>query len=511
MKVDAPNRKGSVPPANKGFSVSRSWLRGWLVACVAVSSISPHAAESLSFRTTVLPVLTKAGCNAGACHGAATGQGGFKLSLLGYDPEEDCERITRELGGRRLDFAAPGESLFLRKPTHQLDHEGGRRIRRDSQAYQTLLRWIAAGAPYGPRELHVTKVAVAPSEILLAATNQTMQLRVTAFLSDGSQADATALALYTSNDDAIAEVSKTGEVTTRGRGLTSIMIRYSGQVAASRVAVPFGEAKVSDADFIANNFIDEHVRAELRRLRLSPSPLSRDAEFLRRVYLDVIGRLPSAEEARAFLSEPGSPVRRQRVVDDLLRREEFVDFWTMRLADLLLISGKRGSETATRTYHEWLREQVARNTPFDQLARALLTATGEVASVGPANFFTLASDPRDLAEHVGRIFLGTQIACARCHAHPADRWTQEDYYRFAAFFARVSQDGGVIKLGNRGEVNHPKTGQPLSPKALGFPGRVGGRLPAPERPLTPSLSPDGGEGARRAGEGALKFVSAGQG
>src|SRR6185369_4585758 len=211
------------------------------------------AAELPPFRTGILPVLTKAGCNAGACHGAATGQGGFKLSLLGYDPEEDYERITRELGGRRLDFAAPDESLFLRKATHQLDHEGGRRIRRDSRAYQTLLRWIASGALYGPRELQVKEIAVAPAEILLATTNQTMQLRVTAFLSDGSQADSTALALYTSNDDAIAEVSKTGEVTTRGRGLTSIMIRYCGQVAAARVAVPFSEVEVGAADFVASN------------------------------------------------------------------------------------------------------------------------------------------------------------------------------------------------------------------------------------------------------------------
>jgi hypothetical protein len=498
------------------------------------ASLTIRAAEPAqshqSFRTTILPILTKAGCNAGACHGAATGQGGFKLSLLGYDPEEDYQRITRELSGRRIDLDAPAESLFLRKPTRQLDHEGGRRIPRDSESYQTLLRWIAAGASYGPHDLYVKDIAVTPAHSLLATTNPPLKLRVTASLSDSSQADVTELALYTSNDDAIAEVNKTGEITTRGRGLTSIMVRYSGQVAAARIAVPFGETKVSDADFPANNFIDEKIRAELKRLGLPPSPLSSDAEFLRRVYLDVIGRLPASDEVRELLEtvplilpsprvrrgesvaedrvrggltprfrgdsvpESQATEKRQRIIDDLLQREEFVDFWTMKFADLLLIGGKRGSEAGTRSYHEWLRQQIARNTPLDQIARTLLTASGNVTAVGPANFFTLATDPRDLAEHVGRIFLGTQIACARCHAHPADRWTQEDYHRFAAYFARISRDGDVIKVSTRGEVDHPKTGQPLSPKPLGASARsasvepdrrveMAAWLTAPDNPL----------------------------
>jgi hypothetical protein len=427
------------------------------------------AAEALSFRTGVLPILTKAGCNAGACHGAATGQGGFKLSLLGYDPEEDHERITRELGGRRIDLASPEESLFLRKPTRQLEHEGGRRIARDSETYRTLVQWIAGGAQYGARDLHVKSLTVTPENSLLDSTNQSVQLRVTAVLSNSSREDVTALALYTSNDDGIAEVNKSGEMTTRGRGLTSIMVRYSGQVAVARLAVPFGKSSLTDVEFPANNFIDEHVRTELNRLGLSASSLASNSEFLRRSYLDLIGRLPTSDEARSFLAEPVSPARRREIIDDLLRRDDFVDFWTMKFADLLLISGKRAKESETRVYHEWLREQLARGTPFDSIARSLLTAQGQLTQVGPANFFTLANDPRDLAEHVGRIFLGTQIACARCHAHPADRWTQDDYHRFAAYFARVSRDGETIKISNRGQVDHPKTGRPLSAKPLGAP------------------------------------------
>ena len=468
-------------------------MKGAAVISFAVMSlVAATSAEELPpFRTSILPVLTKAGCNAGACHGAATGQGGFKLSLLGYDPEEDYERITRELGGRRIAVAHSEESLFLRKPSGQIEHEGGRKLRRDSDGYELVRRWIAAGAPYGPRELQVTAISVEPADSLIGSANDTKQLRVTASLSDGSRQDVTSLALYTSNEDAIAEVSKTGEVATVGRGLTSIMVRYSGQVAAARVAVPLSDANVAMDDFPVANFIDEHIRAELLRLRVPASPLSDDAEFLRRVHLDVTGRLPTAEVATAFLSELPSAEKRRRVIDGLLRSDAFVDFWTMKLADLLLLNGQGDPAAA---YHAWLREQVATNAPFDHIARTLLTSTGDLARVGPANFMTLAHDPRDMSEHAGRIFLGAQIACARCHTHPSDRWTQEDYHRFAAYFARITREGGAVQVSTRGEVDHPKSGKPLSPKPLGAPARqqisdvdrrveLAGWLTAPDNPL----------------------------
>lgn len=441
-------------------------------AAIAVAAfllyVSARADESLPFRTGILPVLTKAGCNAGACHGAATGQGGFKLSLLGYDPEEDYDRITRELGGRRLEVAHPEDSLILRKASGQMEHEGGRKLPRDSEGYALLRRWISSGAGYGPRDLQVRSIAVSPRDSLIEGVPGALQLRVTAALSDGSEQDVTPLALYTSNDDAIAEVARNGRITTVGRGLTSIMVRYSGQVAAARVAVPLAEAPVSLDDFAPANYIDEHIRAELLRLRVPASALSSDAEFLRRVHLDLTGRLPEPDEVRGFLAAPSTPETRLRLVDKLLGGEPFVDYWTYRMADMLLLNGQGEAATA---YHGWLRKQVATGAPFDQIAHALLTSTGELARIGPANFMMLAQDPRDLSEHVGRIFLGAQIACARCHAHPSDRWTQEDYHRFAAFFARVSREGGVIRLADRGEVDDPKSGKPVSPKPLGAPAR----------------------------------------
>lgn len=425
------------------------------------------ATERPDFPTRILPILTKAGCNSGVCHGAAVGQGGFKLSLLGYDAVQDHANLTRELGGRRLDVEAPESSLFFRKGTGQLDHDGGRKIKRGSDAERTLLAWIAAGAPFGPADLRVTKIKVDPADWLLHAPGRTVQLRVVAELSDGRSEDVTALALYSSNDDAVADADKTGLVTSRDRGLTSVMVRYSGQAVAARIAVPFGDTDVAATDFKARSFIDEQVLAELRRLRLPPSPPSDDAEFFRRVHLDLIGRLPEPEETRAFLDEPLSDEKRQRVIGSLLAREEFVDFWTMKFGDWLLVGGKRGSEAATRTYHEWVRAQLASNRPLDGMVRDLLLAQGEVTQNGPANFFSLATDPRDLGEQVSSIFLGTQIACARCHAHPADRWTQDDYHAFAAYFARVAKHGDTLTVSNRGEVEHPKTGRPVAPRPLG--------------------------------------------
>ena len=442
-----------------------------LAAATVTMALTAGAEERLDFRTRILPILTKAGCNTGNCHGAAVGQGGFKLSLLGYDPLQDHLNITRERGGRRVDLESPARSLILRKSTDQLDHDGGRRIKPDSDAFRTLVKWIGAGAEFGSPDLRVTAIDVEPADILLSTAGETAQLRVTAQLSDGTREDVSALALYSTNDDAVAEVKSSGLVTTRDCGMTSIMVRYSGQVVAARVAVPFGNAAVLAKDFVPRGFVDEAVLAELRRLHLPPSPLSEDTEFLRRVHLDLSGRLPTAEEARIFLNEAPSDGKRSRLITSLLKRGEFVDFWAMKFGDWLLISGKHGGELPTRTYNAWVREQLARNRPLDEMVRDLLVAQGDPGKVGPANFYTLASDPRDLGEYVGSLFLGTQIACARCHAHPADRWTQDDYYAFAAYFARVTQQGGSVRIADRGDVAHPKTHKSVAPRPLG--GAVG--------------------------------------
>lgn len=465
------------------------WLLSLLVGFAA------HA-ERLDFPTRILPVLTKAGCNSGGCHGAATGQGGFKLSLLGYDPEQDHLALTRELGARRIDLADPAESLFLKKATRQIEHEGGRRFSRESAEAALLERWVKAGAPFGPKELHVVALQVDPTAVLAASSNATIRLRVTAELSDGTREDVTPLALYSSNDDAVADVTKRGVVGVRGSGSTGIMVRYAGQVAATLVDRPFGspENHVNFAAFAPQNFIDELVLARLRRLRVPPSPLADDTTFLRRVSLDLAGRLPTPAEITVFLGQPESVEKRRQVIDRLLGSEEFTDLWTMRFADLLLLSGRRGGEAGTAAYHRWLRGQIARNRPWNETVRDLVTAEGNVAEVGPANFLNLANDPRDLAEHVGTMFLGTQIGCARCHAHPSDRWTQGDYHQFAAYFAKVSRDGGTVRDGERGEVEHPKTGRAMVPKPLGSAAprtdgsgarraELAGWLVAPDNPL----------------------------
>lgn len=436
------------------------WL--WLATGLFLEA----GAGEVNFRTQILPVLTKAGCNAGACHGAASGQAGFHLSLLGYDPEADHWALTREFGGRRIDLEAPAESLLLQKASRQLEHEGGRRLPKGSTGYDALVRWIQSGAPLGSAELRVVQLAVEPADQWLEQPGTQSQLKVMAHYSDGSSQEVTALALFSSNDDAVAAVDGAGQVTVRGRGLTSIMVRYSGQVAVARVAVPFGAALVKGA-FPTHNFIDQEIGLELARLGIPAAPLCDDAEFLRRVYLDLTGRLPEVAEARQWVVQGHSLVDRQRVIEDLLKSDAFVDFWTLQFAELLLISGRKGSEPAAAAYQAWLRKQIAAGTGWDVMARALVGGAGDSASPAPLNFLKLATDPRDLSEYASSILMGTQVACARCHAHPVDRWTQNDYYQFAAIFAQLAPEGRAGRRMGPAGLPHPKTGKMVAPRLLG--------------------------------------------
>ncbi|MEZ5385469.1 MAG: DUF1549 domain-containing protein [Prosthecobacter sp.] len=440
-------------------------LPRWLLpfgAAVLTPQLRAVESPEWNFGTQILPILTKSGCNAGACHGAATGQGGFSLSLLGYDAAHDHAAITRELSGRRIDLADPARSLLLRKATRTIKHKGGRRLTLDSAHYATLREWIADGAPAGVPTLAVAGLTVAPADLLLKAPGDAAQLRVSAVYSDGTRSDVTALALYDSHDDAVAEVSADGVVTMRRRAASSVMIRFGGQVTAVRVAVPF-QAEPVALDFEPVNFIDEHIAAELRRLHLPASPLADAGTFLRRTHLDLAGRLPNEEEARAFLVEP----KREDVIQRLIGSPEFVDLWTMRLADVLLISSKKQGAEGSRVYHDWLHSQIERNTPLNNLVEELLTGRGDISRDGPANFYRLTTDPRDMGEFVSRSLLGVRLACARCHHHPFDRWSMEDYYSFAGWFAQTAFEGTRVVLKNRGEVEHPKTRKAMLPLALG--------------------------------------------
>jgi len=393
------------------------------------------------------------------------GRGGFRLSLFGYDAESDYERITRELGGRRVHLGEPDASLILRKAGGQLPHGGGVRLPKSGPLYAAVRTWIAAGAPYGESARAVNRLEVTPEEALLAAKGRMQQVRVTARFSDGSSEDVTALALYTSQDDGVATVDAEGMATVLRPGLATIMVRYLGQVAAARVGMPFAAAAPAAAP-ASSNVIDAQVFPALQRLRLTPSPPSDDNEFLRRVYLDVIGTLPTAAEARSFLSDR-DPAKRTKLIDELLARPEFVDYWTLKWADLLLINSKRLGAEPAAAYHHWLRAQVAANTPFDRVATTLIETGGDFRQDAPANFVRIASDPRDVAEFASRSLLGIRVECARCHNHPFDRWTQNDYYGFAAFFARTRAEGTRVVTLAQGEVDHPKTGRPVPPRALG--------------------------------------------
>jgi len=423
--------------------------------------------ESFSFATDILPILTKAGCNTGECHGAATGQGGLRLSLLGYDPADDYEQITREYSGRRVDLDDPARSLILQKPTKQVKHKGGRVFKIGSSDYQSILKWIKRGALPGKMDVRVSSVYSQPAEVRLSKPNQSAAIKVVAKLTDGSQRDVTDKALYNSNDDGLAEVDEQGRITVLGRGVTSIMIRYGGKVAAARVGVPLRDDSVERDREMDGNFIDEKVLNELDRWNIPVSTSCEQSEFFRRAHLDLIGRPPGVEAVTAFLSEVDSPLARAAVVDELLQHEGFVDLWTMRLADLLLVNSKKQGPAGSKTYHRWLREQVATNTPVDRIAVQLLTSSGNIGEVGPANFYRMTSDPRDMAEFVSRTFMGVRVACARCHNHPFDQWSMNDYYEFAAYFAHTAWEGNRIVIKNRGDVRHPKTKLVALPKPLG--------------------------------------------
>jgi len=448
---------------------------------VLLASFTAHAAEPISFRNDILPIISKAGCNTGGCHGALAGKGGFRLSLFGYNPEADHAAITRELLGRRIEPADPARSLLLTKPTTALAHKGGKRIDVDSDEYRLLARWIAGGAP-GPKaeDPVIVNLEVSPAEALVKA-GESMSLVVRAKFSDGSERDVTRHAKFTSTDETIASVDGVGTVSIIGPGEGAITAWYSSQIVIARVTSPYPH-EVPDSVYAAapsGNFIDDLVLEQLRRLNLKPSPPASDATFVRRAYLDTIGRLPTPVETRAFVAD-ASPDKYSQLADRLLAREEFVDYWTYKWSDLLLVSGAKLRPEPMKAYYGWIRKSVAENTPWDEFARGVVTAQGSATEDGASNFYAIHQDPESMAENVSQAFLSLSLNCAKCHDHPLEKWTNDQYYQFANLFARVRAKGwgGDARSGDGkrtlyvepdGDLIQPRTGRPQPPAPLDAP------------------------------------------
>jgi hypothetical protein len=401
--------------------------------------------QPINFTNEIVPIFSKLGCNSGACHGKSRGQNGFRLSLLGFEPHVDFEALTREARGRRIVPTAPELSLLLRKPIGEMPHGGGKRLSADSRDYRTILRWIRSGAPFGQTaDPKVVGLAVAPAH-RLAPARSSLQMSVTAVLSDGSRRDVTADAEYSSNNPEIASVAEGGFVETLDvPGDGAIMVRYLGHVGVFRVTIP-QEAPVAKYVFPRpTNFIDEHVHAKLRQLSVPPSERCTDSEFLRRVSLDITGTLPTASEVEKFLANPDSR-RREKLIDDLLTRPAYASYSALKWGDILRnkrdgIVGVGGKAERTQALHAWLKESFAKNKPYDQFVREILTATGDFAGpdAQPAvGWYVVLRTPAALVDDAAQIFLGTRIQCAQCHHHPYEKWSQDDYWGLAAFFARV--------------------------------------------------------------------------
>ncbi|MFN4905903.1 MAG: DUF1549 and DUF1553 domain-containing protein [Planctomycetota bacterium] len=429
--------------------------------------------RTVGFERDVLPIFTKVGCNTGSCHGAARGKDGFRLSLFGFDPLGDYQRITREIGIRRINLAVPDQSLLLLKATGSVQHSGGKKIEPGSKHYQTVLAWLQAGAPAdAARPPAVTKVDLYPTQMVLEGEGAKERLVAVATYADGTQRDVWDLAGFTTNNERTGAVDANGTVTSGVRGEAFVMARFDTHTVGTQVlALPAGmqyEFKPSPG-----NYIDALVDAKLLKLRLPTSGLCSDDEFVRRVTVDITGLLPTEEETTNFLANT-DPNKRAALIETLLGRKEFSEIWAMKWADLLMIkSNNQVSYKAAYLYYNWLINQIASNTPLDKIARELLTATGGTFQNPSTNFYQVEQDRLKMSENVAQVFMGIRTQCAQCHNHPFDRWTMDDYYGFAAFFSQVgrkqSEDYRQILVfnGGGGEVNHPVGGAVVKPRFLG--------------------------------------------
>jgi hypothetical protein len=457
----------------------------WLLISLLVASSIP-AARPIDFDTDIEPLLTRYGCNAGSCHGAAAGRGGFSLSLYGSVPERDFEAIVQQLEGRRVNLAHPEESLLFLKATESVSHQGGPRFDIDSPAARLLLDWIRQGA-MRDTDRQLRQLDVAPAKISMRRIGERSRLSVSATFSDSTAHDVTAWSVLTADDPSAVKVSPDGDVTVSRPGRHLVTVRYLDRLIPVEVLLPF---RFSDESVQQNsttpgassavNIVDREIDQRLRELHLPKSGAASRETFLRRASLRLTGRLPApdaiakfvastdrsddSERLRTFDAHSQRPApANARLIDDLLDSEAFDEFWTYQFIKLLKVKASPQRETSARTAYEWLRAQIAADNPLDQVAREMVTATGATTENGATAFYLAAGDARKQAEFVSELFLGVRLRCANCHDHPLDQWTQDDYHGLAAIFAPIRR-GASITVGTSGDVIHPRTGGPAIPK-----------------------------------------------
>jgi len=461
-----------VRPAGDGETTVTATL-GAAKATVRVRVTGSAQIAAPTFRNHVLPVMTKVGCNSGSCHGALAGKNGFKLTLRGYDPDTDYQVLTREGIGRRVSLVEPAQSLMLLKPTLAVPHGGGRRFDPRSPEYNILVDWIASGAPPpSDADTRIQGVDIYPASAWLEPGAE-QQVLVRARYSDGHTEDVTRWVKFSSTDAGVASVDDFGKVKMLGSGEAAITVWYQSQVGFARLGVPYPDRIAAEVfrSSPRHNFIDDLVLRKLEALRIQPSGQAGDYAFIRRAFLDAMGVLPTPEEVERFAADP-DPGKRAKLVEEILTREEFVDYWAYKWSDLLLVSSRRLRSNAMWSYYNWIRASVASNKPWDQFARDILVSSGNSRENGALNYFVLHKNPIELSENVTKAFLGLGITCARCHNHPLEKWTQRDYYQMANLFSRISLKNGaeagdtIVYSSPTGEVILPRLGKPLAPRPL---------------------------------------------
>jgi Protein of unknown function (DUF1549)/Protein of unknown function (DUF1553) len=463
---------GQLKPVADGATLLKATWNG----LSAQSNITVAAATQerpISFHLDVMPVLTRTGCNTGSCHGAARGKDGFMLSLFGYDPKGDHYRITREIGIRRINLARPDQSLIYLKAIGAVPHSGSKRMEPDSEYAKSLLTWLERDAKLDEQVPPTcTKLELFPSQVVLQGEGAQQKLVAVAHYSDGTSRDVSSLAAFSTNNDRSAAVNNLGAVTAGVRGEAFVMARFDTHTVGTQVLV-LPEGLQYQAPPVTGNYIDQLIADKLQKLRMLPSGICTEEEFLRRVFVDIVGKLPTEEEYREYMADAATD-KRAKLIDRLLERKEFSEIWAMKWAQLLMVkSDNNVSYKAAFLYSSWLTNQLASNQPIDKIVRELLSSSGGVFAVPATNFYQTERDTLKTSENVAQVFMGIRTQCAQCHNHPFDRWTMNDYYGFASFFSQVGRKTGedyreIIVFDQRGgEVNHPVSKTPVPPTYLG--------------------------------------------